>query len=104
MEDTARLEKLPANADKLTRQKLVTEITEVIIKAVNLSHVNASDITADTPLSQNGLELDSVDILETVIAIEQHFQVKIKDASVGRKHFASIGTVADFIIDFRNSN
>lgn len=75
----------------------MNEVKNLIITSVNLHHLDPQTITADTSLREGGLELDSVDILEVVVAVEQTFGVKINDAEVGKQHFRTIGTIADFV-------
>jgi len=79
------------------KEALIKEISSLIVTSVNLHHIDASTLTAETPLTQGGLGLDSVDILEVVVAIEQHFHVRIKNAEMGRKYFSSIGSIAEFV-------
>lgn len=82
-------------------ESLVNEITNLIIEAVNLHHLNRSLIKADTPLGHEGLNLDSVDILEIVVTVEQRFKIKINDAELGRQVFKSVGSIADFVLKNR---
>jgi acyl carrier protein len=79
------------------RSRLVADIIEVIVSAVNLKHLDRSTITESTSLTDGGLGLDSIDILEIIVALEQRFGVKIRDAETGRKVLRTIGTVADFV-------
>ena len=79
------------------REKLVREIVDLIVEAVNLRHKNKDEITSDTPLVSAGLDLDSLDILEIVVAIENRYKVKIQDADEGKMIFQNIGTIADFV-------
>jgi acyl carrier protein len=76
---------------------LIPEITNLILQSVNLKHMKAEDISPDLPLTKDGLNLDSVDVLEVVVAIEQKYKVKVKDADVGRKYFQTIRGIADFV-------
>lgn len=55
-------------------------------------------MTAETPLGATGLELDSVDILEVIVSVEQRFGVKVADAETGKRYFKTIGSIADFIL------
>jgi acyl carrier protein len=84
-------------SDPVPDSALVKEVTEIIVNAVNLHHVGAEQLTPETSLREGGLELDSIDILEVVVALEQHFGVKINDAEAAKKYFRSIGGVADYI-------
>ena len=76
---------------------LVTEVADLIIKSVNLQHMAGPQLSAETPLTQGGLGLDSVDILEVVVAVEHKYGVKVESAQTGAKHFKTIGTICDFI-------
>jgi acyl carrier protein len=81
----------------MNENQLVGQVIDVIVDAVNLHHVDRKTITAETPLSQGGLGLDSVDILEIVVSIEHKFGVKVTDAESGKVHFQTIGTIAKFV-------
>lgn len=84
------------------RDSLVAELKTLIVDSVNLHHMDKNLIKADTPFDTNGLNLDSVDILEVVVCVEQKYNLKVKDASVGRKYFVTIGGIADFILENRS--
>lgn len=77
--------------------KLVNDLKTLIITSVNLHHMDPTTINDETSLREGGLELDSVDILEVVVAVEQQYKVKINDADVGKKSFRTIGTIADYL-------
>jgi acyl carrier protein len=77
--------------------ELVKEVTQVIVEAVNLHSLDPNSISAETSLRDGGLELDSIDILEVVVAIEHHFKVKVGEAEVAREHFRTIGQIANYV-------
>ncbi len=83
---------------------IVKEVADVIINAVNLHHLPANSITAETSLREGGLELDSIDILEVVVAIEHHFGIKVGDAEVAKEHFRSIGKIANYVQSLRSAS
>jgi len=76
---------------------LVQEIGKTILEAINMHHIDISTLTADTPLMNTGLGMDSIDLLEAVIAIETKYKVKVTSAEEGKKHFQTLGTIAAFI-------
>ncbi|HEX4924915.1 MAG TPA: phosphopantetheine-binding protein [Bdellovibrionales bacterium] len=80
------------------RNEIVNQVIDVIVDAVNLRHVDKATVTGDTPLTHGGLGLDSIDILEIVVAVEHKFGKKVADAEVGKKYFQTIGTIADFVL------
>ena len=84
--------------------QIAKELVDVVVDAVHLQHIDKNDIKLDTPLTQGGLELDSIDILEIVVAVEQHFGVKVTNAETGKKHFSTIGSIAQFIFSENGRN
>jgi len=80
------------------KTQVIPEIVDLIIESLNLHFIKKDEVTAATPLMADGLGLDSVDILEVVVAIEQRYNVKIKNAEQGQQVFRNIGTVADFVL------
>jgi acyl carrier protein len=80
-----------------SREALIKDIVDLVFTSVNLRHKNRDEVSADTPLVESGLNLDSLDILEIVVAIENRYQVKITDGAEGRRIFQNIGTIADFV-------
>lgn len=80
-----------------SRDELIGTIISTVVEAVNLQHVDRKTIGAETALTQGGLELDSVDILEIVVTVEHRFGVKVGDPETGKKYFRTIGTIADLV-------
>jgi acyl carrier protein len=79
-------------------EKLIPEIVDLIVDSLNLHFVNKQDLNASTQLIGEGLGLDSVDLLEVVVALEQRYNVKIKTAEQGHSVFRNIGSIADFVL------
>ena len=65
---------------------------------MNLQHLDKNTITSETSLTQGGLGLDSVDILEVVVTIEHRYEIKISNAEVGQKALRNFGSLADFLL------
>jgi acyl carrier protein len=80
------------------RQRLLAELKAVIVDALNLRHLDAAHIKPETTFGPEGLNLDSVDILEVIVAVEQKYKVKVKDPDMGRRYFSSLAGVADFLL------
>ena len=76
---------------------LKQDIKELIITSLNLSDVTAEQIVDDAPLFQEGLGLDSIDALELAVAIERKYRVTIPDEAVGKKVFASVSALAEYV-------
>jgi acyl carrier protein len=82
-------------------QELEQELKELIIECLNLEDVKAADIDADAALFGAGLGLDSIDALELGVAIQKRYGVALGDSEEGRKHFASVRTLATFVAGAR---
>ena len=80
------------------RETVVKEVIDLIIDSVNLKHVDRSKISSETPLMESELHLDSLDVLEIIVALEKKYNVKINNAEEGKKIFRNIGTIADFVL------
>ena len=78
---------------------LKSELKHLIIKTLRLEEITPDDIQDEDPLFREGLGLDSIDALELVVALEKNYQVVIEDEEVGKRAFASIEALADFVLD-----
>jgi acyl carrier protein len=73
------------------------ELLDLISEAVNLKNLDRAAVTADTPIMADGLGLDSIDILEVVIALEKKYNLKIENDENSRMIFRNLGLVAEFV-------
>jgi acyl carrier protein len=79
-------------------ETLERELKELIIDALLLEDVGASDIKSDEPLFATGLGLDSIDALELAMAIEKKYGVKIKpEDEANRLIFANVRSLAEYV-------
>lgn len=76
---------------------LSPRIKDLIVRTLKLEDVQPADIPDDAPLLGSGLNLDSIDALELVVAIEREFGVKIATSEESRSALASVASLADFI-------
>jgi len=81
-------------------QRLKTEIKELIIQTLNINNIEAEQVPDAVPLfsSENILNLDSIDGIELVMAIQERFQVRIADQNVARNVLESIDSIAEFLV------
>ena len=88
----------------MDREKLSLDIKNLIIESVNLQHVQADSIENSASLYQEGLGLDSVDILEIIVAVENEYKVKVPNAESGKMAFQSVSTIVDFILSEQSAS
>ena len=83
----------------MDRDLVVSKIKEIIVSSLDLEDVSPEDISTDDPLFGEGLGLDSIDALELGMAIRKAFGITFsKDPAVNKKVFASVASLADYII------
>lgn len=74
------------------------ELAELIVDALNLEDVDAARIDPAAPLFGDGLGLDSLDMLELSLVIQQRYGVKLKaDDAQNESIFSSLETLAAHI-------
>ena len=76
--------------------RLRAEVKELLVSGLRLE-VRPADIADDAPIFGDGLGLDSIDALELVVLVEERFRVSIPDEEVGKRAFASVNALVDFI-------
>lgn len=85
----------------MERSTLRAEVKALLVTGLRLT-VTEQDIRDDAPIFGQtdggaGLGLDSIDALELVVLVEERFNVTIPDEDVGKRAFASVAALADFI-------
>ncbi|MBK8168797.1 MAG: acyl carrier protein [Sandaracinaceae bacterium] len=77
---------------------LAQQLKELIVEALMLEDVTASEIEDEMPLFREGLGLDSIDALELGIAVERKFGIKLSESEdVNREAFRSVKSLASYI-------
>ena len=87
----------------MDRTALRDEVKALLVNGLRLT-VPPEAIGDDVPIfgrteAGDGLGLDSIDALELVVLVEDRFNVAIPDEDVGKRAFASVATLADFIAE-----
>jgi acyl carrier protein len=54
-------------------------------------------LAADTPLLGSVPELDSMAVISVIAALEEHFGIEVADEDIHARHFATVGTLHDFV-------
>jgi acyl carrier protein len=91
------------SAPTFSSPSVLLEVATLVVTAVNLHHIDPATLTESTSLRETGLDLDSVDMLEVIVAVEQKYGVKVADAETGKKYFRTLGGIAEFVKANRTS-
>jgi acyl carrier protein len=79
-------------------QNLIETLKRKIVETLDLADVDPAAIDADAPLVSEGLGLDSIDVLELAVMIEQDYGIKINTEDEGKALFASVRAMAEGIL------
>ena len=77
--------------------KLMSDLKKQIVAQLNLQDINPEEIGDDQALFVEGLGLDSIDALELIVLLQQHYNIKISNADEGPKVFRTVRTMAEYI-------
>ena len=85
-----------------TLTPLESEVSQLIVEALNLEDVPADEIDPEMPLFGEGLGLDSIDVLELALAVSRKygFQLRSDDAE-NTRIFASLRSLTLHIDNHR---
>jgi acyl carrier protein len=78
-------------------EQLIANLKRQIIEALNLKHLKPEDIGDDQPLFVEGLGLDSIDALELIVLLQQHYNIKLENPQDGPQIFKSVRSIANYI-------
>jgi acyl carrier protein len=76
---------------------LRSELKALLVARLRLLHVDPASIADDAPLVGGSLALDSIDMLELALAVEERYGVKVTDAAKAQAAFRSIAALAGFV-------
>ena len=83
-------------------EDLRTELKHKLVETLDLADVDPDAIGDDEALfGEEGLGLDSIDVLEIVVMIERDYGVKIDNKELGAKVMVSIASLADYLSEQR---
>lgn len=80
---------------------LMEELKLKVLDRLNIKDISPEEIDGETPMIGEGLGIDSIDILELVIMIEEDYDIKIDNKELGAQVFRTFGTMVKFIEENR---
>jgi acyl carrier protein len=84
-------------------ETLRAELLSMIIEVCAVENVNPSDVNPEDGLigGDGALRLDSLDAVEIAVALQNRFNVKIKNVSSARSYFKSLNSLTQYIVEAR---
>jgi acyl carrier protein len=90
----------------LTLPEIKLEIKKLIIDTLNMKTINPETIKDDVPLlsGDNVITIDSIDVIEVVVAIQKRFLVRMDDQNLARHIVNTVDTMAEFVYAQQQKN
>ncbi len=79
------------------REEMLSRVRRILIERLNVRRA-PDEIDPDTALFGSGLGLDSVDLVELVVACEAEFRLKFGRGASGRARLRTVNNVVDFVM------
>lgn len=78
-------------------EKYISEVKQLLLEVTNLKGITADSIDETSPLLEQGLGLDSIDILELVVRLDKRYGMKIRNDENGRQVLQNVRCIAEAI-------
>lgn len=90
-----------SDTNRAAKEKMYAELKANLVNWLSLDEVTPEEIGTDDALFGQGLGLDSLDSVEIVVMLQREYGVSAKDISRKKEVFASVRTLAQYILDNR---
>lgn len=83
----------------MTLEEIKLNVRKLILEILNIEDVQPEDILTDISLlsGENTITIDSIDVLEVVVAIQKKFEVNIRDQNHARLIVNTVDNLSEFI-------
>lgn len=78
-------------------EEIKTELKSIFEERLNMDLSNISAGDDDNLFGSNGWGIDSIDVIDIVLGVEQKFGVKLKQDEEVQAHFRTLNTLAAYI-------
>ena len=76
---------------------ILAKVSSILSEKIVTDTGKEGGLKADTPLLSSGLNLDSVAVLELLLALEKHFACRIEERDGTTANFQAIGSVTELV-------
>ena len=81
----------------MTLDGLILDVKKLLLEVSNLPDTTPETLDARASLFADGLGLDSIDVLELVVALDKRYGLKIKNDEKGREVLHDVQSIAEAI-------
>ena len=83
-------------------EELIKELKTKVIDVLNLEGMTPEDIDDNAPIfGDQGLGLDSIDVLELLILLEKEYGIRLTSPMEGKEVFQSFAVIARYVAEHR---
>lgn len=83
----------------MNKAQVIARLKRAMLDELYLEDVTEEDLADDARLfDEEGVGLDSLDAVELVVLLEKHFGTKVASADEVSEAFATLSSLADFIL------
>ena len=75
-------------------ESIQQQLKQILVRGLRLPGDAAASLSDDAPLLGGELEIDSIDILQIILEIERHFEIKLVTGEFQPEQWASIDCLA----------
>lgn len=94
---------MPQTATPEAIEALIPEVAALIVEALNLE-VEAQDIDPDASLFGEGLDLDSIDVLEVALVVSKKYGFQMRaDDQDNQRIFSSLRALTEHVVANRTA-
>ena len=84
----------------MNKAEVIGRLRRAMLDELYLEDVTEADLADDARLfEEDGVGLDSLDAVELVVLLEKHFGIKVSTPDEVSEAFATLSTLADFILE-----
>lgn len=83
------------------RDAVLQGVRAIILDRLELAR-EPDELDPDAPLFVTGLQLDSVDAVELVVALEERFGVSLPDGAETLAAMRTVGTIVDRVLELQS--
>ena len=80
---------------------LKQQLKELLVEHLNLKDTKPEAIADDQLIFGEGLGLDSIDALEIIVLLQEHFGIRLTKADNGPQVLATVNSMAEYITTHR---
>jgi acyl carrier protein len=73
------------------------QLKPIILSSLRITDLTPADLRDDQPLLGGELEIDSIDVLQLILEIERHFNIKLVKGNFNPKSLENINALAAVI-------